>query len=272
MSYQCPICHGSLSLTNKAWHCPQHHSFDLAKEGYVNLMPVQYKRSKEPGDNQEMMQARRSFLDAGHYQPLRDALFPLFDQYLSEDAQTLLDIGCGEGYYTAELAEQLQRRKDDFLVYGLDIAKGAIRSAAKRYKQVNFCVASSYRLPFTDNSIDAVLRIYAPCDEKELLRVTTDNSVLITVTPAPDHLKQLKALIYEKLKLHSDEIVSITGFTLQEQQRLSYSMSLDSQQSLNLLQMTPFAWRAGELVTEKLRQTETFSCDADFYISVYKKD
>lgn len=272
MSYQCLICHEPLILANRSWRCSKQHVFDVAKEGYVNLMPVQHKRSKDPGDNQLMMQARRAFLESGHYQPLSAEINALLPIHMNENANVLLDIGCGEGYYTARLADMLQKLKPDFQIYGLDIAKGAIRSAAKRYKQINFCVASSYRLPFTDNSVDAVLRIYAPCDEQELIRVVADNGLLVTVTPAPEHLKQLKALIYRDIKLHSDKTELLKGFSLVEQRRLSYEMALDSRQSLNLLQMTPFAWRADQSVTQYLQNVEQFVCAADFFISVYKKD
>lgn len=271
MSYQCPICHEPLILTHKSWGCCHRHSFDIAKEGYVNLMPVQHKHSKEPGDNQEMMQARRTFLDAGYYQPLREKLYSLITLYLDNDSSVLLDIGCGEGYYTAMLAEQLLRERANFSVYGLDISKGAIRSASKRYKKVNFCVASSYRLPFISHSIDVMLRVYAPSDHSEMKRVLTENGILVTVTPAPNHLQQIKSLIYDEVKHHNDDVELIDGFELQAQQRLSYKMQLTDQQAVNLLQMTPFAWRANESVMRELKKISIFECDADFYISIYKK-
>jgi len=149
MSYQCPLCHQTLTLNDRQWRCPQNHQFDNAKEGYVNLMPVQHKRSKQPGDSPEMMESRRRFLDAGHYQPLRDRVAQKLDEALPAEASTLLDIGCGEGYYTAEVARRLSQQRA-IEVYGLDVAKVAIRNAAKRYREVNFCVASSHRLPFAD--------------------------------------------------------------------------------------------------------------------------
>lgn len=271
MSYQCPICQQPLSLSAQRWHCPNNHSFDLAKEGYVNLMPVQHKHSKEPGDNPLMMQSRRLFLEALHYQPLSDAVNRVFLVNLPETTQAVLDIGCGEGYYTSSLATQLSSTQQSIQVYGLDIAKNAVKSAAKRYKHVNFCVASSYRLPFVDCSIDAILRIYAPSEASELVRVTSDSAILVAVTPAPNHLKQLKALIYSDVKLHSEEQEDIAGFTLLHRERLSYSMQLNKEDRLNLLQMTPFAWRADEQVKVSLLQSENWECDADFYLSVYQK-
>ena len=150
MSYSCPLCHAPLTRSGNSYLCPQHHQFDRAKEGYVNLLPVQHKRSRDPGDSAEMMQARRAFLDAGHYQPLRDAVC---DKLRMIAPRQVLDIGCGEGYYTHAFAAEAQE------TWGLDVSKTAVRYGAKRYPQVNFCVASSQRLPFADGCMDAVIRI-----------------------------------------------------------------------------------------------------------------
>ncbi len=152
------------------------------------MLPVQHKGSRAPGDSAEMMQARREFLQAGHYQPLREKL---------PHADALLDIGCGEGIYTSALSALGAQ------VYGLDIAKNAIRLAAKRYPNVQFCVASSQRLPFADALLDAIVRIYAPCNKAELARVIKPGGVLLTVTPGAHHLKQFKALIYREVQLHA---------------------------------------------------------------------
>ncbi len=141
MPFSCPLCHAPLSRHERAFICPQRHQFDIAKEGYVNLLPVQHKRSRDPGDNAEMMQARRAFLDAGHYQPLRDTICSLFEETLPAEATALLDIGCGEGYYTQAFAGVGRARGAQTV--GLDVSKAAIRAAAKRYPQVMFCVASS---------------------------------------------------------------------------------------------------------------------------------
>ena len=122
MSYSCPLCHAPLTRSGNSYLCPLRHQFDRAKEGYVNLLPVQHKRSRDPGDSAEMMQARRAFLDAGHYQPLRDAVS---DKLEAIHPQQLLDIGCGEGYYTHAFAALAQE------TWGLDVSKTAV-SAIRR--------------------------------------------------------------------------------------------------------------------------------------------
>lgn len=240
MSFSCPLCHQPLSREKNSYICPQRHQFDMAKEGYVNLLPVQHKRSRDPGDSAEMMQARRAFLDAGHYQPLRDAIVAQLRERLDDKATAVLDIGCGEGYYTHAFADALP----EITTFGLDVSKVAIKAAAKRYPQVTFCVASSHRLPFSDTSMDAIIRIYAPCKAEELARVVKPGGWVITATPGPRHLMELKGLIYNEVHLHAPHAEQLEGFTLQQSAELCYPMRLRGDEAVALLQMTPFAWRA----------------------------
>ena len=270
MSFLCPLCQHTLTHNDKQLRCDNNHQFDMAKEGYVNLMPAHHKRSKNPGDNKEMMQARRAFLEADHYQPMQQAVAQLCADNLSDDATKLLDIGCGEGYYTTEIANQLTSLPH-LQVFGLDISKIAIRYAAKRYQNSQFCVASSHKLPFSDQSLDAVVRIYAPCKQEELQRTIKDNGVIITVTPASRHLYELRAEVYDDVRLHPETTENIEGFNLQEEKKLSYMMDLSGAQALNLLQMTPFAWKATEDLKTRLSSQEQFSCEADFMLRVYRK-
>ncbi|ACS85816.1 23S rRNA (guanine(745)-N(1))-methyltransferase [Musicola paradisiaca] len=266
--YQCPLCHRPLQHDSGRWSCGQHH-FDCAREGYVNLLPVQFKRSKQPGDSAEMMQARRSFLDAGHYQPLQANVTRLFDGCLTLPG-SLLDIGCGEGYYTAALADALTNR--GIQVYGLDVSKAAIQRAARRYRQVMFCVASSQRLPFQSCGLDAVLKIYAPCNSDELARVIKPGGVLLTVSPGPRHLMALKARIYPEVRLHPDIDEVFSGFRLEQCVKFAYSMQLTGREAADLLQMTPFAWRASEEVKATLRSEPVFACETDFLIRLHRRE
>ncbi|WP_146449958.1 23S rRNA (guanine(745)-N(1))-methyltransferase [Vibrio kanaloae] len=269
MTYQCPLCHQPLSQHDRTFKCEKNHQFDLAKEGYVNLMPAHHKRSKDPGDNKEMMQARRRFLEGNHYDPMRQAVVTLCSRYLSEEAPSLLDIGCGEGYYTNEIAVNLQEKNG--ATFGLDISKIAIKYAAKRYPAVDFSVASSHRLPFAESSLDGILRIYAPCKAKELQRTIKDNGVVITVTPASRHLYQLRDAIYDGVRLHDEDPEVIEGFTLEHQEQLNYVMELSGSDAFDLLQMTPFAWKATEEFKQQLTEAEQFNCEADFMLRVYRK-
>ncbi|CNL37521.1 rRNA (Guanine-N1-)-methyltransferase [Yersinia aldovae ATCC 35236] len=270
MSYQCPLCHQVLQLNQQQWRCSNNHQFDCAKEGYVNLMPVQHKGSKQPGDSPEMMQARRAFLDAGYYHPLQQRVAEILDEALPFDATMLLDIGCGEGYYTAAVADRLNRMRQ-MAVFGLDVAKIAVRYGAKRYPQVNFCVASSHRLPFANATFDAVLRIYAPCKAAELARTIKPGGIVVTVAPGPRHLYQLKDLIYSEVQLHADNDESLKGFERVSSERLAYEMKLPGKQGFNLLQMTPFAWRASIECGQALAARQSFVCETDFVIALHRR-
>ncbi|EKO3431315.1 23S rRNA (guanine(745)-N(1))-methyltransferase [Vibrio fluvialis] len=271
MAYQCPLCQQPLSLTERTYACENRHQFDVAKEGYVNLMPAHHKRSKDPGDNKEMMQARRRFLEAGHYDPMRDQIAVLCAQALQGSQHQLLDIGCGEGYYTTYVANALQAQNPQAQTYGLDISKIAVRYAAKRYTNCEFTVASSHRLPFADASLDGILRIYAPCKAEELQRCVRNNGAVITVTPAARHLYQFKQGIYQDVRLHEEQPEIIDGFELETQQKLNYMMTLSGEEAFDLLQMTPFAWRASEEFKSEVSASEQFECEADFMLRVYRK-
>ncbi|NDL62503.1 23S rRNA (guanine(745)-N(1))-methyltransferase [Acerihabitans arboris] len=270
--YQCPLCHLPLARTDNYWSCAQRHRYDCAREGYVNLLPVQFKRSKVPGDNQEMMRSRRAFLDAGYYQPMRDRVMSLVNELLPDPPADWLDIGCGEGYYTERLAATLAQRPAGGRVYGLDIAKTAVRLAAKRYPQVRFCVASSQRLPFTGASLGGILRIYAPCNPEEMYRTLQPGGLVVTVAPGPRHLYQLKAGIYPQVALHPLKDEHFAGFTPLATHRLGYSMDMTGEAAGALLQMTPFAWRATPEVTTSLTSLARFTCETDFIIRAWRRE
>lgn len=270
MSFICPLCHLPLEPQANSFRCASHHQFDIAKEGYVNLLAVQHKRSRDPGDSTEMMQARRAFLDAGHYAPLRERTTQLLNERLPKSGATLLDIGCGEGYYTSAFAALTTTHGGQS--FGLDVSKSAIRFAAKRYTDISFCVASSHRLPFADAFFDAVVRIYAPCKAEELARVVKPGGVVVTVTPGPRHLIQLKGLIYDEVRLHAPNEESLPGFTLAEEQALRYEMCLNGEEATTLLQMTPFAWRARPEVWAALKEQTAFDCETDFCLRVWQRE
>lgn len=267
--YQCPLCHLPLLPAEGYWACEGRHRFDRAREGYVNLLPVQFKRSREPGDDRGMMQARRAFLDAGHYRRMCDGVIALINRLQPDRYVRWLDIGCGEGYYTSALAAAVAARSGR--VYGLDIAKNAVRAAAKRYPEVWFCVASSQRLPFLDASLDGILRIYAPCNPAEMYRVLKPGGIVVTVAPGPRHLLQLKARIYSEVMLHPLKDEHFPGFAPLAEERLRFELALPGEAAAALLQMTPFAWRATPDVMAALTALEEFTCETDFILRAWRR-
>ncbi|WP_133407148.1 23S rRNA (guanine(745)-N(1))-methyltransferase [Parashewanella tropica] len=268
MPYICPICSNQLQLNDRTWKCQKNHCFDLAKEGYVNLLPVQKKKTKDPGDNQLMIQARRDYLNQGYYQFLSDRVNELLSSNLV-DKSTLLDLGCGEGYYTGRLAEALKAKSVE--LYGLDISKVAVRYGAKRYKDINFCVASAFDTPFTSQSFDAVLRIYAPSKLDELKRVIKKDGFLLTVSAGPKHHWFLKTEIYDEPKPHPEETDNLDGFELIHSERLQQKINLKQKDDIqNFLNMTPYAWKLDDSQKQQLCQ-QGFECELDFKIQLHRR-
>lgn len=264
--YICPLCQSPLNTDHHSLVCCQRHRFDRAKEGYVNLLPVQHKGSRLPGDSAEMIQARRQFLDQGHYQPLRSTAVEMLGQAVGcHPSPAILDTGCGEGYYSSALTGISSR------VYGLDVSKYAIKAAAKRYPDIDFCVASGYRLPFANQCFAAITRIYAPSKEEELTRTLKLGGFLLTVTPGPRHLYQFKQKIYQQVQLHAEREYPLTAFRQVAKQQLHYQLDLTGSSATQLLQMTPFAWRAKPAVWAELAASESLNCEVDFQITIWQK-
>jgi len=228
----------------------------------LNLLPVQHKRSVEPGDNKQMMQARREFLEAGYYEPMAKAVAMMVNV---NKPKHLLDLGCGEGYYSRMIEAHCP---NTMILHGVDIAKFAIAAAAKKQPHARFIVASSNRLPYTDQYFDFVLRVFAPSNEHELGRIVKPSGFLLTVTPGPRHLWQLKEFIYADAKEHVLENGVAQGFDRIDTQRISYKIAPNPQQRIALLQMTPFAWRANESVQQAIKDIAELEIETDFILTL----
>ena len=146
----CPLCQQPLLSGSRQWVCANGHSYDQARQGYLNLLLVQHKKSRQPGDTPTMLACRQAFLDAGHYQPVSDRIGELLG---AAGPHQLLDMGCGEGYYTARLQQQLP----ECAIGGMDISKDAIIKACRRGREIQWLVGSTARLPVADASLDAAL-------------------------------------------------------------------------------------------------------------------
>src|SRR5690606_24198251 len=189
----CPICRGDLHKVDNCVACPPNHPFDRARQGYLNLLPVQHKNSRDPGDNQAMVEARRRFLDGGHYAPLAERLAQLAAE---RSPSRWLDIGCGEGYYTAQLAQALP----DAEGYALDISREAVKRACKRAPQLEWLVASMARVPLADASCDLLASVFSPLDWTEARRLLAPGGGLLRMGPTREHLWELRGLLYDEIR------------------------------------------------------------------------
>jgi 23S rRNA (guanine745-N1)-methyltransferase len=240
----------------------------MASEGYLNLLPVQHKKSKEPGDSRAMMRSRRNFLEAGFYQPLAEAISALLDYHLGNTCiQKVLDMGCGEGYYSRQIEKHCQNT-DQFELHGIDIAKNAIFAAAKKQAKAHFIVASNKKMPYKSAFFDCILRVYAPSNDDEVIRLLKDQGLLLMVTPGPRHLWQLKEFIYNKVNEHNIEVNIPAGFEKVKQQNLRFAITPDQDNRMALLQMTPFAWRAKKEMQTKIQRAKALEIETDFILTL----
>jgi 23S rRNA (guanine745-N1)-methyltransferase len=261
----CPLCYQPLLQNTHGLACANRHQYDRAKEGYFNLLPVQNKHSREPGDAKEQLQARRQFLQTGFFDSLKSRL----QELLPATTEALLDIGCGEGYFTVGFSDALPQAQ----IYGIDIAKAGVRLAAKTAKDktgLTYCVASSFALPLSDESMDLVTRIYAPSKDAELYRVIKPGGKLVIVAPGENHLLGLRARIYKAVRPHSQPVAP-EGFVLVEHHRLGCDLRVSEPDiCAALLAMTPFAWRLAPELRDSILRYE-LQDTLDFTISVYSK-
>ena len=266
MELLCPICGETLTKQDKRYVCGNNHSFDIARQGHVNLLPVQNKRSLNPGDTAQQVISRREFLDGGYYAPIRDALCNLAKDHGCRGP--ILDVGCGEGYYSAELARILN---EDLL--GLDISKEAVRYAAGRYKNAAWICASAARLPVKDESVGLLTSLFAITIAEEFHRVLGADGAYIQVLAAEDHLLGLKNIIYPELH-HKEKFTTpeLPGFRLAESRNLQFTFTVEGRQVQNLLSMTPHVYRIGKEGADRLRRTESLTDTASVVLNLYCKE
>ena len=261
----CPVCRNALVLAERTWRCASNHSYDVAKQGYVNLHVVQHKHSKNPGDTPESVQARRAFLSAGFYEPLQQAVVKLIRDLRIGN---LIDIGCGEGYYTdAMQAEVLQ-------CVGVDIAKNAVQVAAKLNKEVTWVVGTGAILPVLDQSVGLCSSLFSPIPEQEILRVLKQDGYLLVVTPATEHLYAMRNALFDEVNPHEpnkfvDQLSQ--NFELIRDLVVDAPMILRQQDLKNLIAMTPYAYKAKVELRAALEEKDTFELKAQFQIYLFKK-
>ena len=241
----CPLDGNPLRRAGAVWRCADGHSFDIASQGYTNLLPVQNKRSRDPGDSKEMVAARRRFLEAGGYQPIAAAVsHAVLADLPAGGRASCLDAGCGEGYYLRQLAAARQDGQTLALL-GLDISKWAVLSAAKQDKHAGWVVGSNANLPVLPGTLDRVLCMFGFPVYAEFARVLKDDGQLLQVDAGPDHLRELREIIYPALKPErTSEAQTPAGFRLLSSEALSYPLDLGSAAQIgDLLVMTPHLYR-----------------------------
>ena len=253
-TFACPICQENLTLVESSLKCSDRHSFDLAKFGYVNLAP-QIKQSANY--DKENFQNRQQILEAGFYQAILKGISDILATKPS--AKTVLDIGCGEGFYSRKLQETHSNKT----FYAFDISKDSVQIAAKSEPNwaINWFVGDLARLPIKDASMDVLLDVFSPANYGEFRRVLSKDGILIKVIPTENHLKEIRQLAQDQLtkKDYSNQDIKEhfqEHFIIQSSQIASLTKPITAEQRQALLSMTPILFHVDQSKIDWTQLTE----------------
>ncbi len=261
----CPHCKSELLSDGLRRYCINGHSFDLSRAGYVNLLPP--AAASVHGDNREMIDARRRFLDLGYYGFLKDAVSETAAARLPK-AGVLLDAGCGEGYYT----EAVAARRPDLHILMIDISKYALRAAARRMKGAELAAASLYSLPLPDASLDGLMLLFSPFCLSEFARVLKRGACLLMAIPARRHLYGLKSILYDTPYENEVRDFEIEGFRLLSHEHLSRQVRFEGPEAVDaLFRMTPYFYRTNETGKARLAAAPFVETELSFELLCYEK-
>lgn len=265
----CPKCREKLTNEGNSLLCKNRHCYDKAKSGYVNLLTSDQMNSRLPGDNKLMVQARRAFLNKGYYSVLAEALCGKVMEYAKNSCK-ILDAGCGEGYYTAEIAKASEGIAEK--IVGIDISKFAADYAARRTKSAEFAVASVFHLPVETESCDILTTLFAPFCKEEFIRVLKPGGIMIMVIPSERHLWQLKCAVYENPYLNEVKDTDIEMFELLSRDTVTGEIFIDNSEDINaLFSMTPYFYKTDIAGSERLAKLDSLATEIGFEILTYRK-
>ena len=235
------------------------------------MLQSQKSSAKRHGDDKLMVKTRTEFLEKGYYNNLRDRIGELAHKYTGKTVN-VLDVGCGECFYTRYVADYLENSGKKVTVCGIDISKSALTAAAARRKDFSLRVGSIYRLPLADNSRDLILNIFAPHSEKEFRRVLKPGGVYIRAIPLENHLMGLKKAIYDTPYPNKVLDFALEGFKIGEVRELKTKIFLDNRQDMdNLFKMTPYYYKTGKREQERFANLDSLETETEFGVIVYKK-
>ncbi len=271
----CPLC-GEPLTGESTLKCPAGHSFDRAKEGYWHLLPVQKMRTRTPGDGKEMVAARRAFLNAGYYGIFGQAAGELCLEYgqpaAPDRALHLLDAGCGEGWYDRCIAGQFDAAGKPLELAGFDIAKPAVRLAAKALPGAKYAVASSFHQPVQTGWADLLFNCFSPFAQEEFRRVLRPGGRMIYVVPGEEHLYQMKAVLYEKPYKNPVQQIEYPGFRPIGEREVSGEITVPADQLEALFGMTPYYWKTPRDGAARLAALPQLTTAISFRFLVFEKE
>lgn len=273
MQWLCPVCGEELLWEPKGLTCCAHHHFDRAAVGYVNLQISGHKHAKNPGDSKEMIQARHRFLSSGFYHTFCESGCEMAKRYSTGKASVqILDVGCGEGYYTENIKNALQEAGIAVEIAGIDLSKEALRYAAKRMPDGEFAVASCYHLPLQANCADLVINYFSPLCISEFYRVLKPGGIFLYAVPDARHLWHMKKILYETPYENPTEAKQYPGFALLDVCRVTDRIRLHTQNDIeDLFTMTPYCYRSPQEGVKRLLTLDSLETEVAFRIYAYRK-
>lgn len=268
----CPKCGDKLELTNNTLKCSKGHSYDISKQGYVNLV---LGNASSGGDDKGMCKSRHEFHNGDYYRCLSELLARICIEF---NCSKILDAGCGEGYY-------LRKIRDIYSMYnhklegicGIDLAKDAISLGSRAEKnhasssRIEYGVAGIFNMPVADKSVDCVLSVFAPVPDEEAFRVLGNDGIMIVVSPGTKHLDKLKSAVYDTV--YDNEIITknYNNFNRIRTEFVDDEIKVTGENIINLFHMTPYYWKTSEKDFEKLKNVIELTTKIEFVVSIYKK-
>lgn len=279
----CPVCGGALHRESKSLICENGHTFDIAKAGYVNLLPPGKEKNARTGDEKNMVKARVDFLAKNHYGKISDAAAAMIRKHCGDGFVSCADMGCGEGYHTCRIAERLET----CVMLGFDASKYAAECASKLSKSKGmmprdgvgaehgsdasayFFPANLFRLPVREHSLDAAVSMFAPIAGEESARILKEGGKLIVVSSGRDHLLEMRSLIYDEVHFSDPSVAVPEGFRKVDEENLKYTFTLTSREDIEaLFVMTPFYYKTTEKGRERLLRSDSLTITAEVNLTV----
>ena len=290
----CPLCQEPLTqgLPTGFLRCANNHHFDIARQGYINLLPSNRKKSRLPGDSKDMVASRRLFLNGEHYSRIADRLSRLLSEDLlsisgkehgegcdsrlqGQIPYTVLDLGCGEGYYTRRVMGELARQNPytPLHFYGIDISKAAVKQASAMTKKACWIVGTNYHLPIKSDSLNGIFSVFSPVMLSECCRTLKSQGLFIRVLPGASHLIEIRDIIYPKtlLNTEAEKEEACVGLTHMTTEKIEFNMGLNQESLLDLVRMTPHYWKTTQADKNALKEFSALQVTASLLVFVYKK-
>ncbi len=275
----CPLCRAPLKRDEKSYHClgEKKHCYDIASEGYVNLLPPGKRSNSKTGDDKEMLRCRKSFLSLGHYDKISRGIAAEACKALGQrDSLLFVDAGCGEGHHTLNILKYFSEQGTNAAAIGLDASKHGAAYGAKKAKRellnAHFAAANIFDIPMADKSADLIFSMFAPVADGEAMRILKDDGLLCVCSSGTHHLFEMRSIIYGSPRLSPALDRTPEGFEKLSHSSLKYTFTLERPEDIAaLFTMTPFYYRCPKEGRERLLATTSLSITSEVEYNIYKK-